>query len=67
MLLFGLVITKAPATASKPAPLARVPHQPTLRNVAPVPFTERHEDAKEVDGLGHYVDARLEEARFRID
>ncbi|WP_114239514.1 hypothetical protein [Dyella sp. C9] len=67
MLLFGYAITKAPATSSKVAPATQVQYVPTQRNLAPAPCTERHGDDKAVDGLDHYIDARLEEARFRID
>lgn len=67
MLLFGYVITKAPAPASKPVAVERAGVDFPSGTLALAPYRERHQREKVVDGLDHYIDARLGDGMFRID
>ena len=67
MLLFGYVITKAPAQASKSVTIKRAGLDLSSGTLAPAPYKERHHCEKAVAGLDHYIDARLGEGMFRID
>jgi hypothetical protein len=73
MLLFGFSL---PKTSTPPSPLAdsvsALQHLDTdtpvaTDTLAPAPCTERHHHANEVHSLGHYIDSRLCEERFRVD
>ncbi|WP_267226015.1 hypothetical protein [Dyella silvae] len=67
MLFFGFSFPKVPAATSKPDQTVLTDLAATPVTVAPASYTERHCDQNVVDGLGHYIDSRLGEGRFRID
>jgi len=67
MLVFGFSFPKTPVTTSVPDRTGPATPVATATTLAPAPYTERHNDRNVVDGLGHYIDSRLCEERFRID
>jgi hypothetical protein len=67
MLLFDFSFPKLPATTSKPDQTVPTDYAATPATLTPGAYTERHRDGNLVDGLGHYIDGRLGEGRFRID
>ncbi|RDI96921.1 hypothetical protein DVT68_19565 [Dyella solisilvae] len=67
MLLIGLPLSKAPATASATARVEPRSDRATTDNLVQQPYKERHDWSAPVDGLGHYIDSRLSGELFRID
>lgn len=71
MLLFGFPFPKTstpPSRSAESDAAFQVSGAPTaVDTLAPTPCTERHHHDNEVDGLGHYIDSRLCDERFRID
>jgi hypothetical protein len=67
MLVLGFSLPKSPVTTTAPDRTKPVVAALTASTLAPAPYTERHNDGNVVDGLGHYIDSRLGEERFRID
>jgi hypothetical protein len=67
MLLFGFSFPKTSTQESPSAHSDATVHHLVTDTLAPAPYTERHHHDKEVDGLGHYIDSRLCDERFRVD
>ena len=67
MLVFGFSFPKTPVTTSVPDRSEPLISAVTASTLAPASYTERHNEGNVVDGLGHYIDSRLGEERFRID
>jgi hypothetical protein len=67
MLLFGFSFPKTSTLESPPTHADVASQHLADDTLAPAPCTERHHHDHAVDGLGHYIDSRLCDERFRVD